>query len=40
MSDALLIFAPLFAFMFIPVWIPLVAVAVGGATDAMRSSRR
>lgn len=36
MREALLIFAPLFAFMLVPLWIPLIAVAVGTVMDALR----
>jgi hypothetical protein len=42
MSQMLTIFAPLLAFMLIPVWIPLVAVALGAVADLVspRSARR
>ncbi|KQY56413.1 hypothetical protein ASG90_13610 [Nocardioides sp. Soil797] len=35
MSDALKTLLPLFAFMLIPVWIPMIAAAVGCAFDAV-----
>ena len=38
MREAYLIFAPLFAFMLVPLWIPLVAIAVGTVMDALRST--
>lgn len=39
MREALLIFAPLFAFMLLPIWIPIIAVAVGTVADAVGSTR-
>ncbi len=33
MSDALSIFVPLFGFMLLPVWIPILAVSVGWVAD-------
>lgn len=35
MSDALAVFVPLFGFMLLPVWIPLVTVAVGWVGDRL-----
>ena len=37
MTDAVHIFVPLFAFMLIPVWIPLIAAAAGGVRDLFRT---
>lgn len=36
MGQALAVFVPLFAFMLLPVWIPIVAVVCGMASDAVR----
>lgn len=30
---------PIYAFMLIPVWIPMIAMAIGGLTDAVQASR-
>lgn len=35
MADALKVFVPLFGFMLIPVWIPLVAMAWGAVVDRL-----
>lgn len=40
MSDALKTFVPLFAFMLIPVWIPLITAAVGRLADLLGGHRR
>ena len=35
MSDALAVFVPLFAFMLLPVWIPIIAVTIGWVGDQL-----
>ena len=39
MSDGVTTLAPLFAFMLIPLWIPLIAIAVGAAFDLVERAR-
>lgn len=39
MSDVLQIL-PIYAFMLIPVWIPLAAMSIGGLTDLVRGASR
>ena len=39
MSDALKVFVPLFAFMLLPVWIPIIAGTVGWVADQLGRSR-
>jgi hypothetical protein len=38
MADALKAFLPLYAFMLIPLWIPLVSIVVGRILDAVGST--
>lgn len=40
MTDALITLSTMFAFMLIPLWIPLFAVAVSAAGDALRKVAR
>lgn len=40
MRDALAVFVPLFGFMLLPVWIPLLTVTVGWVADQLGSGRR
>lgn len=39
MEDALTTMLPLLAFMLIPIWIPMIAVAIGGAADRIARLR-
>lgn len=39
MGSLLAVVAPLFAFMLIPVWIPVIAVSVGSVLDLVRPAR-
>lgn len=39
MTDALLTLLPMFAFILIPLWIPLAAVAVGALMDGIATMR-
>lgn len=39
MGPALTVYVPLFAFMLIPVWIPLIAVSLGAVADRIRPTR-
>jgi hypothetical protein len=39
MSDALSVFVPLFAFMLLPVWIPILAVTIGWVGDQLGSNQ-
>ncbi|TYL55313.1 hypothetical protein FXB39_02885 [Nocardioides sp. BGMRC 2183] len=37
MGQALAVYTPIFAFMLLPVWIPIIAVVCGRAADAVRT---
>lgn len=40
MDVAISVFAPIFAFMLIPIWIPLVTAMLGAVADGLRPARR